>query len=369
MYDFPFAVPQTEECLHDEGIRYLYVRRDKEDALVVPYNPELCILWGAAHNMQRVAKHSYEQYLAKHISKVEPSFNIDLPNNASDPQKYLRTRVVGSVEAIEVLMSFHQSQMTRQVLFLPTEMKPRQRMLKSKRDLQQLEEGSSDIYMTRLDEYLHRPEQLRNMTYPEFFQWWRKSTSNENKKGETQLGMGVDPCLGCRATNDDFAEFALAQQIKTDAINRLALALNLVRNEMLDDGVHLMILLKCIKYEGYSATVLHEVINYFETERWCILPDDCRPLSLENIMFGAAMIRQGLLLDPKLLSDLQSHHWLMATNLPREALQQILTKHKPGQMLLDQEGRYWVRRSEMSDIDLLIQQEMNMKNFMNRSTR
>ena len=85
MYGFLFPVPQTEECLDEEGIRYLYVRRHK-DALVVPYNPELCILWGASHNVQRVAKRGYEQYFAKYISKAEPSFNIDLPNNASDPQ-------------------------------------------------------------------------------------------------------------------------------------------------------------------------------------------------------------------------------------------------------------------------------------------
>ena len=116
-YGFPFLVLQTVECLDEKEIKYLYVRRHKEDALVVPYNPELCILWGAAHNVQRVAKHGYEQYLAKYISKAEPSFSIDLPNNASDPQRYLQTRVIGSVEAIEVLMSFHQSQMTRQVLY------------------------------------------------------------------------------------------------------------------------------------------------------------------------------------------------------------------------------------------------------------
>ena len=147
-YGFPFPIPQTEECLDDEGIRYLYVRRHTEDTSVVPYNPELCILWGAVHNVQRVAKHGYEQYLAKYISKAKPSFNIDLPENVSDPQRYLRTRVIGSVEAVEVLMSFHQSQMTRQVTFLPTETKPRQRMLKSKRDLEELEGRSADIYVT-----------------------------------------------------------------------------------------------------------------------------------------------------------------------------------------------------------------------------
>ena len=39
MYGFPFPVPQTDKCLDEEGITYLYVRRHKEDALVVPTIP------------------------------------------------------------------------------------------------------------------------------------------------------------------------------------------------------------------------------------------------------------------------------------------------------------------------------------------
>ena len=344
-YGFHFAVPQTEKCLDEEGIRYLYVRRHKEDALVVPYNPELCILWGAAHNVQRVAKHGYEQYVAKYISKAEPSFNIDLPNNASDPQRYLRTRVIGSVEATEVLMSLHRNQMTRQVLYLPTEIKPRQRMLKSKRDLLQIQEGSSDIYLsTRLDEYLHRPEQLKDITYPEFFKWWRKTTSDENKKGEAQSAQGDVPHLGCQTTNDDFAEFELAQKIKANAVNELALALRLLRNEIVDDGVCVMIL-GCMRYEGYSIIVQNEVQKYFESEGCCILPDDYRPLSVENILFGTSLLGHGLFQDPNLLSDLD---WLMVTNPPgEEALQHILSIYKPGHMLVDQQSRYWVRRAKM----------------------
>ena len=93
------------------------------------------------------------------MSKIERSFNIDLPNNASDPLKYLHTRVIGSTEAIKL------SQMTRQVIFVPTGIKSKQRMLKCKCDLLQLQVGSSDICMsTRFDEYLHRPEDLKDMT-------------------------------------------------------------------------------------------------------------------------------------------------------------------------------------------------------------
>jgi hypothetical protein len=37
----------------------------------------------------------------------------------------------------------------------------------------------------------------------------------------------------------------------------------------------------------------------------------------------------------------------MDTNPPREELQRILSTYKPGHMLVDQQGRYWVRRAKM----------------------
>ena len=38
--------------LDEDGVRYLYDGRHNEDKNVVPYNPEMAILWGAAHNVQ-----------------------------------------------------------------------------------------------------------------------------------------------------------------------------------------------------------------------------------------------------------------------------------------------------------------------------
>ena len=132
--------------------------------------------------------------------------------------------------------------------------------------------------------------------------------------------------MGCRTTNDDFAQFELAQQIKTDAVNQLALSLQSLRNDIMDDGVHVMILLRCMRYEAYSIIVQNEVQKYFESEGCCILPDDCRPLSFENIVFGTSLIGHSLFQDPNFLSDLESTHWLMTTNPPGEALQHILSR-------------------------------------------
>ena len=73
--------------MDDDGVRYLYLRRHKEDALVVPYNLEIALLWGAAHNVQKVSRRGFEMYLAKYISKPEPSLSIQLLENVSAPQR------------------------------------------------------------------------------------------------------------------------------------------------------------------------------------------------------------------------------------------------------------------------------------------
>ena len=80
-YGFLFKVPQFMEELDEDGIRYLYTRRCRENQLVVPCNLEILLFWGASINIQRVAKHGFEMYLAKYISKPESSFDVKLSEN------------------------------------------------------------------------------------------------------------------------------------------------------------------------------------------------------------------------------------------------------------------------------------------------
>ena len=80
---------------------YLYLRR---------HNPEIALLWGAAHNVQKVSRHGFEMYLA--ISQNQSlasafSFQKMLVHHV---QRYLRTHVIGLVETLEVLLGFHQYQ-------------------------------------------------------------------------------------------------------------------------------------------------------------------------------------------------------------------------------------------------------------------
>ena len=179
-YGFPFKVPQLTEELDEDNVHYIYVRRQHEDRMVVSYNFEIALLWGASHNVQRVRLRAVP---CKYISKAEPSCNIQLPENASLPQRYLRTSVVGTIEAVEVLMGFHQSQMTRQITYLPTELTPARHMLKHSTDLQHLQDDSQNVHTTtRFQIYLLRYPQLTSITYPDYHQWWRPVASSEQKQ-------------------------------------------------------------------------------------------------------------------------------------------------------------------------------------------
>ena len=108
-------------------------------------NLEMLVVWGAGHNVQRVSRHGFEMYLAKYISKAEPTTKIKLPENASAPERYLKTRGIGAFEALQVLMGYQQHHMTRMAIYLPTELKPSTKVLKPKKLLEKMQPVNEDI--------------------------------------------------------------------------------------------------------------------------------------------------------------------------------------------------------------------------------
>ena len=94
--------------------------------------------------------------------------------------------------------------MSRQVIFLQTELNPCQRMLKPKFELDSLSDDSEDIYLqTKLETYLKRPTQLDSLTYPEFYQWWRDANQDEQKKAARANSQHIIKCKGA----DDFSGY------------------------------------------------------------------------------------------------------------------------------------------------------------------
>ena len=163
-------VVQLTEELDEDCVRFIYKRRCKEDCLVVPYNLDILLFWGASMNLQRVAKHGVEMYLAKYISKLETSFDVKLSKNPSDPEWYLHTRVIGACEAINIQLGFNQYHMSRNSVFIITKVNPTQRFLKTQAELNGLPSDSEDVYLkSKIEIYLQRNASLYELTYPMYF--------------------------------------------------------------------------------------------------------------------------------------------------------------------------------------------------------
>ena len=318
------------------------MRRHDEDKNVVPYNPKIAILWGAAHNVQIVSKHGFEMYLAKYISKPEPSLKIELPEKCSDPQKFLRTRVVGSVEVLDVLMGFHQNQMSRQVIFLQTELNPCQRMLKPKFELNSLSDDSEDIYLqTKLETYLKRPTQLDSLTYPEFYQWWRSANQDEQKKAARANSQRVIKCKGA----DDFSGFLDAKATLESAQALLADLLSECSFQI-QNSFDLLALKTCLKAHDVAPIVVEAVVQFYIESGIDERSEECNDFPLESIIAANGFYETIDFYHPDLENGLNSKHWLMEAN-PRDELVSVLSTYPPGTMLADRVGHYWIRRAKM----------------------
>ena len=348
-YGFPFTVPEVEERIDDDNVRYLYTRRHNEDALVVPYNPEITILWGTSRSIQRVSTLGFQQYLAKYISKPEPSINIQLPENCSELRRYLRMRVIGSVEALEVLMGFHQNQMFRQVIFLHTEMQPNQRMLKPQKILQTLDDNDEDIYLqTKLETYLQRPSRLAPLTYPEFYQWWHPSTSPESSRFTPNTCSDKQPisAIGSKGT-DDFTVYMTVKRVHDMAFNKLLTLLS-TSSTQVKTSHDLLALTGSLELYELPAQVITVLNSHYRDKGFEPLPQNLhlcfeRPSELLATNIARTIDWQGL----DFITGLKSKHWLMDHRLRTEVVE-ILTQCPPGTILTTDDGHHWIRRARMA---------------------
>ena len=345
-YGFPFSIPEPCRRLDADHIRYLDMRRLSEDAFTVQYNPEIAVLWGAHHNVQHVSKHGFEQYLAKYISKSEPSSKIELLEDCSEPQKYLRTRVIGAIEALEILMGFEQHQASRIVVYLPTELKPSRKTLKPKRELENLSDDSESVYCeTRLEKYLQRPSELSPLTYPDFFRWWDLASSSQQQKAADAAAEGGTYCV-TRQGSDDFAAYIGVSKSLRNAQNSLSQLLHgsTYSPETRED---IIALVRCMRYHEVPKVVVDAVVKHYEGEGIDVGNTDVHmPLSEDHCVRLEHVLSVIDFCDQELVTGLSSYHWLINIK-PSESLISILTRYPPGSMLRDKNDRYWVRRSKM----------------------
>ena len=100
-------------------------------------------------NIQKVTTSGWEMYLAKYVAKTEPSFRLEISKDASDTEKYIRTRVVGRLEVDHINLGHFLCCASREVIYLPTEFDPTYGFLKRKKDLPS-DPDSEDVFYSNL---------------------------------------------------------------------------------------------------------------------------------------------------------------------------------------------------------------------------
>ena len=185
-YGFPYPV-QNEEKMNKAGNRLLPRRRCYEDILVVPYNQEILYLWGAHMNIQKVTEAGWEMYLAKYVAKGEPSFKLDISKDASDPEKYLRTRVVGRLEVDHITLGYFLCCSRRAVTFLPTDLHPEYGYLKRNKHLPSDPDSHDVFYSNMLDKYMECPTELETISYVDWAENYTlaRSSASDTEKQST----------------------------------------------------------------------------------------------------------------------------------------------------------------------------------------
>ncbi len=166
-FGFPNKI-LSKETLNKAKNRYLPRRRCDEDRCVVPYNPETLLLWGAHMNIQKVTTSGWEMYLAKYVAKAEPSFSVPLAKDASEPEKYIRTRIVGRLEVDHINLGHHLSSSSREVIHLPTEFDPDYGYLKRKNHLPADPNSTDVFYDSILQKYMDRSPELEDVLYSDW---------------------------------------------------------------------------------------------------------------------------------------------------------------------------------------------------------
>lgn len=178
-YGFPAPLNECEK-LDESGVRYLYVRRNPVDKIVVPYNMCILLMWQGHMNIQKISHGGWQMYLAKYLAKSEPSFNTKISENMSDPACYLRTRIVGKLEVMTHLLHYNICRSSREIVYIPTDIMPKYRFLKRRKHMPENDNSKDIFYDTLIEKYFDRPEALSNLKYPDFVRQYRYLQPSES---------------------------------------------------------------------------------------------------------------------------------------------------------------------------------------------
>jgi hypothetical protein len=160
--------------------RYIYRCIKPEDQWVVPYHPQILMVWNAHMNIQYVSSRKLAFYLTKYIAKTEPShvFNI---HEGDKFREHVVARRLGSMELMFLILGETICNSSCAVTYLTTD--PPTSRQKAIRPISLINENDDNPYWkNHIEKYFDRPEEeeFTNLTYPEYFQYYEVTITQPN---------------------------------------------------------------------------------------------------------------------------------------------------------------------------------------------
>ena len=141
---------------------------------------------GSAYEYSKVTEAGWEIYLANYVAKGEPTFKVDISKNASEPEKYLQTRVVGRLEVDHMTLGHFLCCSSRAVLYLPTDLNPQYGFLEHNKHLPSDPESDDIFYSNMLEKYMERPAELENAFYVDWAEKYILSRSSGSQTDDVR---------------------------------------------------------------------------------------------------------------------------------------------------------------------------------------
>jgi hypothetical protein len=146
----------------------------ENDVWVLPYNPELLLIWEGRCNVQYVTSEGLAAYITKYVTKGEPlSMLVNNGEGTTALQRHILARRIGSMEVM--VLATGKEIFT---FYLPTSI-PEMRNYPP----DYIEENPINNYPDAIEKYFARPRVYENYTYFEYFRYCqvaKKRITNED---------------------------------------------------------------------------------------------------------------------------------------------------------------------------------------------
>jgi len=177
-----FPRPYSTTTHYEQGnSRYVYKCLTEADSWVVPYHPQILLIWNAHINVQYITDKGFARYMMKYITKREPSHIFNISENDL-LREHIIARRLGYMELMFLLLGHQICNSSATVKFLTTEPPPTR--TSTILPIYMIEEDDENPYYDdTIMKYMSRPHhpEFNNLTYPQYFERYSVTPSSPTR--------------------------------------------------------------------------------------------------------------------------------------------------------------------------------------------